>query len=129
MSREIIKEDGIGRGGLLGKGITATMGRNGTFNMMYFGFYHSVREYLPVLEDPRYVHLMTSPFPTWDTFPSRAEFAKKFLIGFTAGTLASCCNIPFDVAKSRIQGPQPEPGKVKYRGTFREEDSHRDGYI
>ena len=45
------------------------------------------------------------------------------MIGFTAGTLASCCNIPFDVAKSRIQGPQPEPGKVKYRGTFRD-DSH-----
>ena len=55
----------------------------------------------------------------------RAEFAKKFLIGFTAGTLASCCNIPFDVAKSRIQGPQPEQGKVKYRGTLRDDDSHR----
>ena len=46
---------GYGRNGLLGKGITATMGRNGTFNMIYFGFYHSVREYLPVLEDPWYV--------------------------------------------------------------------------
>lgn len=27
-------------------------------------------------------------------------------------------NIPFDVAKSRIQGPQPVPGQVKYSGTF-----------
>ena len=34
VAREIIKEDGIGRGGLLGKGITATMGRNGFFNMV-----------------------------------------------------------------------------------------------
>ena len=38
--------------------------------------------------------------------------------GLTAGTLASISNIPFDVAKSRIQGPQPIPGKVKYRGCF-----------
>ena len=34
VAREIIKEDGVGRGGLLGKGITATMGRNGFFNMV-----------------------------------------------------------------------------------------------
>ena len=27
-------------------------------------------------------------------------------------------NIPFDVAKSRIQGPQPEPGVIKYRACF-----------
>ncbi len=100
-AKEIVAESGYGRNGLLGKGITATMGRNGAFNMIYFGFYHSVREYVPVLEDPR------------------AEFAKKFALGLAAGTLASCCNIPFDVAKSRIQGPQPEPGKVYYRGTFR----------
>ena len=49
----------------------------------------------------------------------RAEFARKVLIGFTAGTLACCVNIPFDVAKSRIQGPQPDPGVVKYRGTMK----------
>lgn len=48
-----------------------------------------------------------------------AEFGRKCLIGFTAGTLACCVNIPFDVAKSRIQGPQPEPGKIKYKGTMR----------
>lgn len=48
-----------------------------------------------------------------------AEFARKVLIGFTAGTLACCVNIPFDVAKSRIQGPQPVTGNIKYKGTFR----------
>jgi hypothetical protein len=31
------------------------------------------------------------------------EFLRKFAIGFVAGTLGSCTNIPFDVAKSRIQ--------------------------
>ncbi len=43
---------------------------------------------------------------------------RKFGIGFTAGTLASVVNIPFDVAKSRIQGPQPVPGNIKYRTCF-----------
>ena len=43
------------------------------------------------------------------------DFARKFGIGFTAGTLGSIVNIPFDVAKSRIQGPQPVPGEIKYK--------------
>ena len=53
VAREIIKEDGIGKNGLLGKGITGTMGRNGFFNMIYFGFYHTTRTWLPSAEDPR----------------------------------------------------------------------------
>ena len=55
----------------------------------------------------------------------RAELARKFFIGVIASTLGCCFSIPFDVAKSRIQGPQPEPGKVKYKGLFRE-DSYLD---
>lgn len=31
--------------------------------------------------------------------------------GFVAGVIASTGNIPFDVAKSRIQGPQPPTGR------------------
>lgn len=46
------------------------------------------------------------------------EFLRKFAIGLLSGTISSCVNIPFDVAKSRIQGPQPEPGVVKYRTCF-----------
>ena len=30
-----------------------------------------------------------------------SEFVRKVLLGLTAGTLACCVNIPFDVAKSR----------------------------
>lgn len=41
----------------------------------------------------------------------------RLLIGFTAGSLASVVNIPWDVAKSRIQGPQPVPGQIKYKST------------
>ena len=51
----------------------------------------------------------------------RAELAKKFFIGVIASTLGCCFSIPFDVAKSRIQGPQPEPGKVNYKGLFRDD--------
>lgn len=29
--------------------------------------------------------------------------------------MGSVANIPIDVAKSRIQGPQPIPGQIKYR--------------
>lgn len=46
------------------------------------------------------------------------EFFRKVGIGFVSGTLASCINIPFDVAKSRIQGPQPVPGQIKYKSTL-----------
>ena len=47
------------------------------------------------------------------------ELESYFLIGFLAGASASMFNIPFDVAKSRIQGPQPDAGVVKYKGTVR----------
>ena len=46
------------------------------------------------------------------------EFLRKFAIGMLSGTISSCVNIPFDVAKSRIQGPQPIPGEIKYRTCF-----------
>ncbi len=36
-----------------GKGITATMCRNGFFNMVYFGFYHSAKNHFPEAADRR----------------------------------------------------------------------------
>jgi len=94
----ILKTDGFHG---FGKGLTSTLTRNGIFNMAYFGFYHNVKNLIPQAKD---THL---------------EFARRFVIGFLAGTLGSCMNIPFDVVKSRIQGPQPVPGKVKYHGCLR----------
>lgn len=47
------------------------------------------------------------------------EFLRKVGIGFVSGTIASIANIPMDVAKSRIQGPQPVPGQIKYKSTVR----------
>lgn len=98
-AREIVRQDGFGLRGL-NKGLSATLGRHGVFNMIYFSFYHNVKSYLPESQDPT------------------TNFAIKFGIGFMAGSLASLINIPFDVAKSRIQGPQPIPGQIKYRSCF-----------
>ncbi|KAK2826534.1 hypothetical protein Q5P01_020748 [Channa striata] len=98
-ARRIIKSDGFGLRGL-NKGLTSTLGRHGVFNMIYFGFYFNVKDAIP-----------TNPDPT-------LEFLRKFTIGLLSGTISSCANIPFDVAKSRIQGPQPVPGEIKYRTCF-----------
>lgn len=99
-ARHIIKKEGFGLQGL-NKGFTATLGRHGVFNMVYFGFYYNVKNIIPVNKDPT------------------LEFLRKFGIGLLSGTIASVINIPFDVAKSRIQGPQPVPGEIKYRTCFK----------
>lgn len=104
IAREIIRCHGFGRRGL-NKGVTATLGRNGVFNMIYFGFYYSIKD-----------------FEFWsksDKNDPVKDLLKKLSIGFTSGVLGSMANIPFDVAKSRIQGPQPTPGQVKYFSTFK----------
>jgi len=97
--RKIIAEEGVMA---LNKGVTATIGRNGVFNMVYFGCYNSLNKFV---------------------LPKREEYwqatVQKFFVGLGCGTLGSVLNIPFDVAKSRMQGPQPQPGVVKYRGTLR----------
>jgi solute carrier family 25 2-oxodicarboxylate transporter 21 len=46
-ARQIIKKEGLGLRGL-NKGLTATLGRHGAFNMVYFGFYHNVKNIIPV---------------------------------------------------------------------------------
>uniref|UniRef100_A0A8D0G5J2 Mitochondrial 2-oxodicarboxylate carrier n=1 Tax=Sphenodon punctatus TaxID=8508 RepID=A0A8D0G5J2_SPHPU len=99
-ARQIIKTNGLGLHGL-NKGLSATLARHGVFNMVYFGFYFNVKNIIPVRKDPT------------------LEFLRKFGIGLVSGTIASIINIPFDVAKSRIQGPQPVPGEIKYRTCFK----------
>lgn len=46
-ARHIIKKEGLGFQGL-NKGFTATLGRHGVFNMVYFGFYFNVKNIIPV---------------------------------------------------------------------------------
>lgn len=45
-ARQIIKKEGWGFQGL-NKGLTATLGRHGIFNMTYFGFYYNVKDNIP----------------------------------------------------------------------------------
>lgn len=101
VAKQIIAKDGFGFNGL-NRGLTATIGRNGIFNMIYFGFYHSVKNIVPEYKDS-----------------AMKEFFRKATLGFISGTLGSVINIPFDVAKSRIQGPQPQPNVVKYKSTLK----------
>ncbi|KAK4327159.1 hypothetical protein Pmani_002388 [Petrolisthes manimaculis] len=100
VARHIVKTQGFGSRGL-NKGVTATIGRNGLFNMMYFGFFHTVNS------------RVTQPQKKWQ------QNLQKFFIGLVGGVLGCLVNIPFDVAKSRIQGPQPVQGEIKYRTTFK----------
>lgn len=97
VTKEIVSKYGFGSNGL-NKGLSATIMRNAVFNSFYFSFYHSVKGYVPVKKE--------SPW---------LEFLTKIIIGFVSGTIASCLNIPFDVAKSRIQGSQTD---VQYKGTL-----------
>lgn len=46
VAKEIVRRGGIGLNGL-NKGLTSTIGRNGTWNLIYFGFYHSVKDTVP----------------------------------------------------------------------------------
>uniref|UniRef100_A0A8C9VX06 Mitochondrial 2-oxodicarboxylate carrier n=1 Tax=Scleropages formosus TaxID=113540 RepID=A0A8C9VX06_SCLFO len=98
-ARYILNTEGFGLRGL-NKGLTSTLGRHGVFNMIYFGFYFNVKDAIPASQD------------------CTLEFLRKFAIGLASGTISSCVNIPFDVAKSRIQGPQPVPGEIKYHSCF-----------
>jgi hypothetical protein len=96
-ARSIIKSDGLGLTGLY-KGLGATLWRHGVWNAIYFGFYHNIKGYFLSSEQPSIV--------------------SRLCLGTVAGTLASISNIPFDVAKSRIQGPPPPGQPFKYRSTL-----------
>ncbi|XP_071963115.1 mitochondrial 2-oxodicarboxylate carrier-like [Antedon mediterranea] len=100
MAKVIVHENGFGLSGL-NKGLTSTLFRHGIFNMIYFSFYHNIKGYMKPYQD------------------KKLEFLRKFMIGLTGGSIASCINIPFDVAKSRIQGPQPTAGHIKYKTCLR----------
>ncbi|KAK5643531.1 hypothetical protein RI129_007376 [Pyrocoelia pectoralis] len=99
VTKQIVKEHGFGLKGL-NKGLSATICRHSLFNTCYFGIYNNLKAALP---------------PSTDR---NTEFFKTVACGFISGVLGSIANIPFDVVKSRIQGPQPVPGQIKYRTTF-----------
>ena len=52
IAKSIMKEGGFGDRGF-GKAITSTILRHGIFNMVYFSFYHNVKEIVPKSEVSR----------------------------------------------------------------------------
>lgn len=98
-ARAIVKKDGFGSRGL-NRGLTATLGRHGVWNCVYFGLFHSAKAHLPKTES------------------KTQQTVQTLSLGLVSGTLASIANIPYDVAKSRIQGPEIKlaDGRFKYRG-------------
>uniref|UniRef100_A0A8C9EKT3 Mitochondrial 2-oxodicarboxylate carrier n=1 Tax=Pavo cristatus TaxID=9049 RepID=A0A8C9EKT3_PAVCR len=79
-AQQIIKTDGLGLHGL-NKGLTATLGRHGVFNMVYFGFYFNVKNVLPV--------------------------SKLFVLGLSGGESQLCLRGPKDYGK-RVDNREPE---------------------
>ncbi|KTF81402.1 hypothetical protein cypCar_00035063 [Cyprinus carpio] len=115
-ARMIINTDGFSLRGL-NKGLTSTLVRHGIFSMIYFGFYFNIKDAIPASPQSscslylEFISLSGCKDP-------RLEFMRKFAIGLVSGTVSSCVNIPFDIAKSRIQGPQLIPGEIKYHSCF-----------
>ena len=68
--------------------------------MFYFGIYHNIKDFIPSAKESKTQNVVF-----------------RLLLGFLAGSIASFANIPFDVAKSRIQGPQPPSGRIYFTVT------------
>jgi len=93
--RSVVAQHGYGTRGGLFTGCTATLGRHGVWNMIYFGLF---KTFMPlVCPDPKAISKTELNF-------------KRFLLGCLCGTIASCINIPYDVAKSRLQSGAGLPG-------------------
>ncbi|PAV71646.1 hypothetical protein WR25_03610 [Diploscapter pachys] len=98
MARDIIKSEG-GKG--IYRGLPTLLTRNGVWNMVYFGFYFTAKDYIPPSNEGH-----------------SKNIAARIFLGFVAGSLASATNVPLDVCQIRIMGPQPVKGQRKYKSTF-----------
>ncbi|KAH8293218.1 hypothetical protein KR018_000108 [Drosophila ironensis] len=104
-----IQKKGLGRRGLY-RGLSAMMFRNTVFHFGFFGIYHGLRDSASVIADPFYRGIYVT------------------LSALLSSSVSAIVSLPLDLAKSRIQGPQPVKGEVKYqyigstlRTTVREE--------
>ncbi|KAH8389578.1 hypothetical protein KR215_003014 [Drosophila sulfurigaster] len=99
VAKEIFKKGGFGFQGFF-KGVTATVYRNFIYHVAYLGLYSTGRDVTPVSQT------------------EITEFFRKFGLAFISGCIGCFLSIPFDVIKSRIQGPQPVNGEIKYSRVF-----------
>ncbi|KAH8245252.1 hypothetical protein KR032_007381 [Drosophila birchii] len=95
MAKHIIAVNGYGLKGL-NRGITAHIARNIVFQFTYFGIYINIRNRIKSNYTPGY------------------ELLRRFAIASFSGAVGLLLSAPLDMAKSRIQAPQPVRGVVKY---------------
>ncbi|KAH8403104.1 hypothetical protein KR222_005233 [Zaprionus bogoriensis] len=95
VAKRIVEKDGFGCRGLY-RGFTATMIRNIIFHMIYIGYYCDIRDNMIPRETK------------W------SDYNYRLLVAIVTSVIASAAASPFDVVKSKIQGPQPIRDQVKY---------------
>lgn len=98
--KKVLKEEGIMA---FSNGLSATMGRNGVFNCVYFTVMYKIKQYSPTTPQDSKVKATLHSLVT----------------GFIGGVMATMCNAPFDVVKSRIQAQCPNSqSSAEYTSTI-----------
>jgi len=100
--KKVVAEEGVLA---LVQGLPTTCWRNSVWNGVYFGCMHLIKDKSDEL-------CPTGVF---------AQTVYSLAIGFVGGAVATTCNAPFDVAKSRIQSEVtagPQGAGRKYHSTF-----------
>ena len=114
MAREILRQNGWGRNGLF-LGIGANLCRHGIWNCCYFGIYHNLRFFPTHIQIYSfYVRTLICPEHRPKEGQNEGRLPIRLTIASLSAIIANLANIPFDVAKSRIQGPQPKNGRIYY---------------
>ena len=96
--QKVLREEGIMA---FSNGLSATMGRNGVFNCVYFTVMYKIKQYSPTPQDSKVKATLHS-----------------LVTGFIGGVMATMCNAPFDVVKSRIQAQCPNTQSLEYTSTI-----------
>lgn len=82
-------------------GLSATIGRNSVFNCVYFTVMYQIKQQIPPPQDSKVKATMYS-----------------LVSGFIGGVMATMCNAPFDVVKSRIQAQCANSHSIEYTSTI-----------
>ncbi|KAH8283009.1 hypothetical protein KR054_011548 [Drosophila jambulina] len=99
MARHIVRKNGYGKRGLY-RGITALIARNVVFQFTYYGLYSNIRSWFPAVHHPN------------------SDLLRRFAILSFSGAVGMSLSVPLDMAKCRIQAPQPVRGEIKYSWTI-----------
>ena len=96
--QKVLREEGLMA---FSNGLSATIGRNSVFNCVYFTVMYKIKQVSPTPQDSKVKATLHS-----------------LVTGFVGGVMATVCNAPFDVVKSRIQAQCPHSGNMEYTSTI-----------